>query len=82
MRPERAIHQLKADFLALEASVERAGAALACTFSSSAEFEAAVIAARRARGMFAPWYIAQMRRILVVTTATLVCALVALLMKL
>jgi hypothetical protein len=32
--------------------------------------------------MFTPWYIAQMRRILVVTTATLVCALVILLIEL
>ncbi len=38
--------------LALEA--ERAGLALACTFSSSAEFDAALIAARRAAGVYGP----------------------------
>jgi hypothetical protein len=35
------------DVLALQACVERAGSAMACAFSSSAEFEAAVIKARR-----------------------------------
>jgi hypothetical protein len=43
-----------ADFLALEALVERAGCALACPFSSSAEFEAALIAERRAAGVYGP----------------------------
>lgn len=33
---------------------EHAGSALACTFSSSAEFEAALIAARRAAGVYGP----------------------------
>ena len=43
-----------ADFLALEAVVERAGCALACSFSSSDEFEAALIAERRAAGVYGP----------------------------
>jgi hypothetical protein len=34
--------------LALEAYAEHAGAALACAYSSSAEFDAALIAERRA----------------------------------
>lgn len=40
--------------LSLEAYAERAGAALACAFSSSAELDAAVIAARRAAGVYGP----------------------------
>ena len=38
--------------LTLEA--ERAGAALVCAFSSSAELDAAIIAARRAAGVYGP----------------------------
>ena len=44
----------KADVLVLEAYAERAGAALACAYSSSAEFDAALIAARRAAGVYGP----------------------------
>lgn len=44
----------KAQVLALEASAERAGAALACAYSSSAEFDAALIAQRRAAGVYGP----------------------------
>ena len=40
--------------LALEAYAERAGAALACAYSSSAEFDAALIAQRRAAGVYGP----------------------------
>jgi len=40
--------------LALEAYVEHAGAALACAYSSSAEFDAALIAERRAAGVYGP----------------------------
>jgi hypothetical protein len=79
MSPSRTVDQLNADFLALEASVDRAGAALACTFSCSDEFEAAVIQARRARGAFAPWYVSQMRLILATTAATLGLAVMMLL---
>ena len=43
-----------ADVLALEAQAARAGYALACPFSSSAEFDAALIAARRAAGIYGP----------------------------
>ena len=39
---------------ALEAYAERAGSALACAFSNSAEFDAALIAARRAAGVYGP----------------------------
>ncbi len=40
--------------LTLEAYAERAGAALACAYSSSAEFDAALIAERRAAGVYGP----------------------------
>ena len=46
--------QLDAAVLALEAYAERAGAALACAYSSSAEFDAALIAERRAAGVYGP----------------------------
>jgi len=42
------VQQVEADLTALRAAAERAGTALACLFSSSDEFEAAVITARRA----------------------------------
>ena len=40
--------------LALEVYAERAGAALACAYSSSAEYDAALIAERRAAGVYGP----------------------------
>jgi len=40
--------------LALEAYAEGAGAAMACVYSSSAEFDAALIAERRAAGVYGP----------------------------
>ena len=42
------------DLIALEAYAARAGAALACAYSSSAEFDAALIAERRAAGVYGP----------------------------
>lgn len=42
------------DALALEAQAARAGLALACTYSNSAEFDAELIAARRAAGVYGP----------------------------
>lgn len=44
----------RADAIPLELIAERAGAALACSFSSSAEFDAALIAERRAAGVYGP----------------------------
>ena len=41
-----------ADTVTLEAYAERAGVALACAFSNSAEFDAALISARRAAGVY------------------------------
>jgi hypothetical protein len=43
-----------ADVLALEGYAQRAGAALACAYSSSAEYDAALIAERRAAGIYGP----------------------------
>jgi hypothetical protein len=43
-----------AQILALEAYAMRAGAAMACAYSSSAEFDAALIAQRRAAGVYGP----------------------------
>ena len=42
------------DLMTLEAYAARAGAALACAYSSSAEFDAALIAERRAAGIYGP----------------------------
>jgi hypothetical protein len=42
------------DYGALEAFVNQAGAAMACAYSSSDEFEAALIAERRAAGVYGP----------------------------
>ena len=46
--------QIDIAVLALEAYAERAGAALACVYSSSAEYDAALIAERRAAGVYGP----------------------------
>jgi len=51
MRP---LHRFPSDFETLEIAVQNAGSALACPFSSSAEFEAATIAAKRAAGIYGP----------------------------
>ncbi len=46
--------QVETDLAALKAAAERAGTALACIFSTSDEFEAAVIRTRRAQGVLPP----------------------------
>jgi hypothetical protein len=46
--------RLSADMLALQSHAERAGQALACSFGSSAEFEAAVIRSRLDAGVYGP----------------------------
>jgi len=53
MTASRTIAELETDIAALRASAERAGTALACLFSSSDEFEAAVVRMRREQGAFA-----------------------------
>jgi hypothetical protein len=48
------IDRISTEVLALQAHVERAGCALACAYSSSDEFEAAVIRAKRNAGAYGP----------------------------
>ena len=67
--------RLKADALALEDYARRAGAALACAFSSSAEYDVALIAERRAAGIYGP---RRRRKQMLVTTAAIALALVTL----
>jgi hypothetical protein len=52
MSQPRAIAELEADIVALRAAAERAGTALACLFSTSDEFEAAVVRLRREQGAY------------------------------
>ena len=52
MSQSRAIADLESDIVALRAAAERAGTALACLFSSSDEFEAAVVRLRREQGAY------------------------------
>jgi hypothetical protein len=51
MAPTR-FRTAEADIAALKSVADRAGTALACTFSSSAEFEADLIRERRAKGAY------------------------------
>ena len=62
---------LNANLSALEAYAERAGSALACAYSSSAEFDAALIAARRAAGVYGP----RRRRRILLTAAGIAAGL-------
>lgn len=48
----QSLADLEADIIALRAAAERAGTALACLFSSSDEFEAAVVRLRREQGAY------------------------------
>jgi hypothetical protein len=66
-----------ADLTALEAYAERAGAALACAYSSSAEFDAALIAERRAAGVYGP---RRHQRHMLVTAAGIAAALAVILL--
>jgi len=50
----RSLASPHSDLMALEAYASSAGAALACAYSSSAEFDAALIAERRAAGIYGP----------------------------
>jgi hypothetical protein len=50
----RTVAEVESDLAALKAAAERAGIALACLFSSAAEFEAEIIRLRRAQGAFPP----------------------------
>ena len=48
------IARVEADLAALRAAADRAGTALACLFSTSDEFEAAVVRVRREQGVYGP----------------------------
>jgi hypothetical protein len=61
MKKARTLARMRADLQELEFSAERAGVALACAYSSAAEFEAAVIRAHRGRGLVGDAFIARMR---------------------
>ena len=61
-----------AETISLETYAERAGAAMACAFSNSAEFDAALISARRAAGVYGP---KRQRRQMMATAAGLAAGL-------
>lgn len=69
---------MKAELDALEGSAERAGLALACVYSCSAELEAAELAARRIAQPGLRRTIAGLRLIVVATAIAALAALVAL----
>ena len=54
MSAARSIARVEADLAALRAAAERAGTSLACLFSTSDEFEAAVVRVRREQGAYGP----------------------------
>jgi hypothetical protein len=64
----------------LEASIARAGAALACALLSGGEFDPSVIRARRGAGMFDLWFFAQMRVILCATAVSALAVLILMLL--
>lgn len=66
--------RLRADMLALQSTAEHAGCALACSFGSSAEFEAAVIRSRLAAGAYGP----KRRRRAIACVGAAIAALIAL----
>ena len=77
LRPS-SIARMRAELGALETIAERAGTALACVYSSAAEFHAAEIAAWRAGRLASPRTIDVMRLILVATIVAAVATLAVL----
>ena len=75
LRPS-SVDRFRDELGALEATAERAGAALACIYSSSAEFEAAEIETRRA-ALWLPFQIDGLRVVLAATTFAAAAALAA-----
>jgi hypothetical protein len=67
------------DFETPELAVQTAGSAWACPFSSSAEFEAATIAAKRAAGVYGPKR--HRRELLFIAAGITVAALLILLLS-
>ena len=72
------VSRIRAELSALEASAERAGTALACLYSSSEEFEAAQIDARRVALWWRPQTVDGLLLVLTATTVAAVIALAAL----
>jgi len=68
--------RMRSQYCTLEASVERAGRALACVYSDADDFEAAVIRARRARGFPGPGVVTQMQIVLGATAVAAMAMLV------
>ena len=66
----RSVPDVEADLAALRAAAERAGTALACLFSTSEEFEQAVIRSKIAAGVYGPKR--RHRRQILATAATTV----------
>jgi hypothetical protein len=76
MLRQSSIARVQDELDALEATAERAGAALACLYSSSDEFEGAQVEARCA-AMWLPFRIDGMQVVLAATTFAAVAALAA-----
>ncbi len=74
MTAYRSVAQVEAELIALRAAAERAGLALACLFSSSDEFEAAIIKERREAGAYGPPQ-RKRRRVLSLALTALLAAL-------
>ena len=68
----RPLTSVQSDLIALDAYAARAGAALACAYSSAAEYDAALIAERRAAGIYGP---KRRRRQMLVTAAGIAAGL-------
>jgi hypothetical protein len=71
---QSSVAHVRAELSALEACAERAGAALACIYSSSEEFEAAELEARRA-ALWVPLHIDGLRIVVVATAFAAAAAL-------
>jgi hypothetical protein len=69
---QTSVTQGRASALALEANAACAGLALACTYSSSDEFEAEIIRNRRAAGAYGVSY---QRELAMIAAAIAICAL-------
>ena len=76
MMNSRSGNRVLTDIVALEESVERARLALACSFSSSDEFEADVIQKRRESGAFESRFAAVFQLALGATAGACIVALV------
>ena len=72
------VDRVQHDLGALEESATHAGMALACSYSTAAEFEAELIRERRAAGAYANPRAGQLRAVVTATVAASVAALLLL----